>query len=107
MVIRVHGAAHRDRLTEPLVAHVLTAVVRNVQLEEASMSLWESVFTQARDEPDLMPVGQVVQIHGQARPSPNELQVKLAFLLGEAVLEHLPEHFADSVLRTAAAVTGD
>ena len=54
-----------------------------------------------------MLIRQVCQVDGESCAAPNELQVKLSFLLGKAGLEDAPEHAHNSVVFGAPRVLCD
>jgi len=92
---------------EPLVADVVIVILRNIQLEEASVRLGERCLAQAWHQPYFVLVREVCQVYGQASATPDELQVQLAFFLREAGFKDTPEHGHDTMVFATAWIRRD
>jgi len=97
VVVRVHFATELGGNAEARTHQLVSLVVGDVQLEEARVCLRESRLVHAFNQSNLMLVRQVAQVHWQAAPTPNELQVGCALCIVER-LKHTPESGNDLVV---------
>ena len=100
VIVGVDSTTHLWSLQEALAADLVIAVVRNIELEEASVGLWEASFVQAGRQANLMLSRQICEINGKSVTTPDKFKVLGSFFMGEW-LENSPESWDDLMISTA------
>lgn len=106
VVICVHLATELAGRIDAVPTDLVRLVIRHIELEEASMGLWEGILVHSTDQADLMLVAEIRKIDWKAAASPNELEVSSALLIVEG-LKDTPEATNDFVGRTVVGEASD
>ena len=106
VVVVIDLAAQLSRLHHPWPANLIVLVVWNVQLEEASVWLWEASIGEVVHKAHLVFPAEVAHIDGQPGPTPHKLQILGLLELAER-FECAPEAADDGVVVGALGICRD
>ena len=106
IVVSVHFTTKCCRSGDSMEHLVFCLVVRDVQLEEASVSLREGVLVHVTNQPNLVLVAQVGQVDRQTASTPHKLEVCSALLVIHS-LEGAPELGDDTMVAAVVGESGD
>lgn len=104
--IVVNFTAEPDRDQKFLLENLLTLVVRNIQREEASVRLGQTLFVPVFDEGHSVLVPQFRAVEGHSGSAPDKLQVGGLVLVGYSG-HNVPEHLDDLRIGGTVAILSD
>ena len=81
VVVCVDAATKLRCLHETFGAHLVGAIERNVELEEACVRLWEPCLVHARVQANLVPSRKSSEVDREPISTPDELQIETALFV--------------------------
>ena len=96
-MVSVDPSAKLSSDIKPLGAQLICLIARNVQLEEAGVSLREGLLLHVRHKPQFMLVAEIAQVNRQSGAAPHEFEIP-ASLVRCHCFEASPEAANDLVI---------